>query len=194
MCSSPPGQMLTPGLLLNQLTRSLNPPLSVVRKASIMDPRMDGYRDTSHCSCERAGSPSSQNHRICPCETPPGELCLNLGSSARERHGPVKTGSEKATKMIRGLEHLSSSLCLQQDGNPANQVGRSIHSFSGSWRAPSSGLCLLLPRQPHRRRQSPVCRLSHFPSRCRNALMSSSPAPVPSTRINHQSDASIDSK
>lgn len=46
MCSSSPGQMLTLGLLPNQLTRGLNHPLSVVGKASTMDPRMDGSRDT----------------------------------------------------------------------------------------------------------------------------------------------------
>lgn len=41
MCSSSPGQMLTLGLLPNQLTRGLNHPLSVVGKASTVDPRMD---------------------------------------------------------------------------------------------------------------------------------------------------------
>ena len=30
-----------------------------------------------------------------------------LGSPAQERHGPVRAGPEEATKMIRGMEHLS---------------------------------------------------------------------------------------
>lgn len=38
--------MLTLGLLPNQLTRDLKHPLSVVGKASTMNPRMDGSRHT----------------------------------------------------------------------------------------------------------------------------------------------------
>ncbi|PKU39329.1 hypothetical protein llap_10373 [Limosa lapponica baueri] len=38
---------------------------------------------------------------------PPGVLCPALESSAQEGHGPVGTGPAEATKIIRGLEHLS---------------------------------------------------------------------------------------
>ena len=38
---------------------------------------------------------------------PPAVLCPALGSSAHERHGPVGAGPEEATRMIRGMEHLS---------------------------------------------------------------------------------------
>jgi len=40
-------------------------------------------------------------------ETPLGVLCPALESSAQDRHGPVGVGPEEATKMVRGLEHLS---------------------------------------------------------------------------------------
>lgn len=59
MCSSSPGQMLTLGLLLNQLMRGLNHPLSVVGKASTRNPRTDGHRGTSHWSRELSGSSSA---------------------------------------------------------------------------------------------------------------------------------------
>ena len=39
-------------------------------------------------------------------ETAPGVLRPALEPSAQGRHGPVGAGPEKATKMIRGLEHL----------------------------------------------------------------------------------------
>jgi len=44
---------------------------------------------------------------LCSDEAPPGVLCPALEPSARERHGAVGAGSEKATRIVRGLEHLS---------------------------------------------------------------------------------------
>jgi len=40
-------------------------------------------------------------------DTPHGVLCPALEPSAQERHRPVGVGPEEATKVIRGLEHLS---------------------------------------------------------------------------------------
>jgi len=36
----------------------------------------------------------------------PGVLCRALEPSAQDRQGPIGVGSEEATKMIRGVEHL----------------------------------------------------------------------------------------
>jgi len=44
---------------------------------------------------------------LCSGETPLEVLRPALESSAQERHGPVGAGPEEATRMIRGLEHLS---------------------------------------------------------------------------------------
>jgi len=49
-------------------------------------------------------------------ETPPGVLHPALEPSAQERHGSLGAGQEKATKVIRGLEHLSYDDRLRELG------------------------------------------------------------------------------
>lgn len=94
--------------------------------------------------------------------------------------------------------HGLPGLCLRQGRNPTNQAGRSsprslprhLEGFPGSWRAVGiSSMPPVTPAAVLGGGRAAICRLSHFPSRCRNALMSDPPCPqAPNTRINHQSD------